>query len=65
MAESDMFRQAVEAIRQNQRFRARDILTRLLRQDKENPVYWLWLSSVVDSEKERLYCLETVLRPRP
>ena len=62
MSETGMFREALEAIEQNQRVRARDLLTRLLRVDKGNIDYWLWLSTVVDSDKERLFCLNSVLR---
>jgi len=65
MSESGMFREALEAIEQNQRVRARDLLTRLLRVDKENIDYWLWLSTVVDSDKERLFCLKSALRIDP
>ncbi len=65
MSESRMFREALEAIEKNQRARARDLLTRLLRMDKENPDYWLWLSSVVESDKERVFCLKSVLRIDP
>ena len=65
MSESGMFREALEAIEKNQRGRARDLLTRLLRVDKENADYWLWLSSVVESDKERLFCLKSVLRLDP
>jgi len=60
-----MFREALEAIRNNQRVRARDLLTRLLRVDKENAEYWLWLSSVVETDKERVFCLKSVLRLDP
>ncbi len=65
MANQKMFRNAVEAIRQNQRGNARDLLTRLIRAEKDNPDYWLWLSSVVETEKERIYCLNSVLRLEP
>ncbi len=65
MAEDVMFQEAVEAIRQRQRSRARDLLTRLLRADQANPQYWLWMSSVVETSKERIYCLQSVLRLDP
>lgn len=65
MSEDVMLREAVDAIHAGQRARARDLLTRLLRADQTNPTYWLWLSSVVDSAKERVYCLQTVLRYDP
>jgi tetratricopeptide (TPR) repeat protein len=65
MAENVMLQEAIDAIRQGQRRRARDLLTRLLRADQSNPEYWLWMSAVVDSLKERKYCLEMVLRMDP
>ncbi|UCH60067.1 MAG: tetratricopeptide repeat protein [Anaerolineales bacterium] len=65
MSEDVMLREAIEAIRQNQRVRARDLLTRLLRADKSNPEYWLWMSSVVETVKEHIYCLQNVLRLEP
>jgi tetratricopeptide (TPR) repeat protein len=65
MAEDIMLQEAIEAIRQGQRVRARDLLTRLLRANQSNPVYWLWMSSVVESAKERIYCLQAVLRLDP
>lgn len=65
MSEDVMLQEAIEAIRQGQNNRARDLLTRLLRTDQANPVYWLWMSSVVESTKEQVYCLETVLRLDP
>jgi tetratricopeptide (TPR) repeat protein len=65
MAENLMLQEAIDAIRQGQRRRARDLLTRLLRADQSDPEYWLWMSAVVDSLKERKYCLEMVLRLDP
>lgn len=66
MTEEDvMLQEALEAIRQGQRLRARDLLTRLLRADQSNPEYWMWMSSVVDTLKEQVYCLQTVLRLDP
>jgi hypothetical protein len=50
---------------QGQRSRARDLLTRLLRTDQSNPQYWLWMSAVVDSNPEKVFCLQNVLRLEP
>jgi tetratricopeptide (TPR) repeat protein len=63
--ENSMLREAVEAVRQGDRARARDLLTRLLKADQNNATYWLWLSAVVESPKERLYCLQTALKLDP
>ena len=65
MAENTMFEEATQAVRQGQRSRARDLLTRLLRADPNNPEYWLWMSAVVDSSKERTYCLQMVQKFDP
>src|SRR5512137_1239843 len=65
MSEDVMLQEAIEAIRQGQRARARDLLTRLLRTNQNNAEYWLWMSSVVETTKEQIYCLQTVLRIDP
>ena len=65
MAEDTMFSEAVAAARAGEVFRARDLLARLLRADSANPDYWLWMSAVVDSERESVYCLRSVTKMRP
>ncbi len=62
MSDDVMLKKARKAVRQGQRVRARDLLTRLLRADQNNPEYWLWMSSVVETTKEQIYCLQQVLR---
>lgn len=57
--------EAIEAARRGQRARARDLLTRVLRSDQTNEQAWLWMSAVVETEKEQIYCLESVLRINP
>jgi tetratricopeptide (TPR) repeat protein len=65
IVEEKMFKEAIEAAEQGQRNRARDLLTRLLRTNQSNATYWIYLSSVVDQQKERIYCLETALKLDP
>ena len=65
MADDRMFTEALDAIKKGQSARARDLLTRLLRADQNNLDYWLYMSAVVDSEKERKFCLENVIRINP
>jgi hypothetical protein len=65
MAEDVMLQEAIGAVRQVQRIRARDLLTRLLRTNQTNPEYWLWMSAVVDTTREQVYCLQSVLRLEP
>ncbi|MEW6650481.1 MAG: tetratricopeptide repeat protein, partial [Chloroflexota bacterium] len=64
-ADHSAFQEVFNAIEQGNRPRARDLLTRLLRRDQSNAEYWLWMSAVVETRKERIYCLKEVLRLDP
>ncbi len=44
---------------------ARKILSELLREEPNQVEYWLWMSAVVDSKKEQIYCLRKVLSLDP
>jgi len=61
MSDEAMLQEAIKAVRQGQKERARDILTRLLRQDQTNSNTWLWMSALVDKPKERNFCLQKAL----
>ena len=65
MKEYNLFQNAIEAINQGEKERAREILTKLLKIDKKNIEYWLWMSSAVDTVQEQIYCLRNVLRLDP
>jgi len=65
MADDTMLQEAIGAIRRGEKTRARDLLTRLLKNDPANPDYWLWMSAVVETAKERTYCLQEVLKRDP
>lgn len=65
MAENKMFQEALIAVRKGDRVRARDLLTRLLKTEPANSEYWLWMSAVVETIKERVYCLQEVLKRDP
>jgi len=60
-----MFQETMLAIQTGDRARARDLLTRLIKRDANRADYWLWMSAVVDSQRERIYCLKEVLRLDP
>ena len=60
-----VLQEAVEALRRGERARARDLLTRLLKTEQNNAMCWVWLSAAVDTQKERLYCLQTALQLDP
>ena len=68
MASSKVERQLQEAksaIRHGELDRAKVLLTNLVKTDRDNPEVWLWLSSVVETKKERKTCLEQVLKYDP
>ena len=60
-----LYKEAREAIDNEDLTTARDLLTRLLKLNPKNPDYWLWMSGVVSTLKERRYCLHEVLRLDP
>ncbi len=60
-----MYQEALRAIENGERARARDLLTRLLKANPNQAEYWLWMSAVVETRKERIYCLKETLRLDP
>ncbi|GAB4406833.1 MAG: hypothetical protein OHK0052_27950 [Anaerolineales bacterium] len=60
-----MFEQAMQAIEEGQTARARDLFTRLLRNNQNNVTYWLWMSALVETPKEQIFCLQKVLVLEP
>ncbi len=65
MATDPMFQEAQNAFAAGQHERAKDLLTRLLRKDQNNAEYWLWMSTVVESPGERVFCLEKAIKLDP
>lgn len=65
MDENHMFDEALNAIDQGQFDRAKDLLARLIKHNKSNPLYWIWMSTVVDTRKEKVYCLRNALHVDP
>jgi tetratricopeptide (TPR) repeat protein len=63
--EESLLQSAIEALRQGDSARAREFLTRLLKDNQSNPEYWVWMSAAVETQKERLYCLQTAIRLDP
>ncbi len=60
-----MLTEAINAARAGDKTRARDLLTRLLRIDKDYPDHWLWMSAVVETRQEQIYCLQNLQRVDP
>jgi thioredoxin-like negative regulator of GroEL len=65
MSSDPIFNQAIQAIQAGQTERARDLLTRVLKENPQNSEAWLWMSAVVTTKKEQVYCLQQVLRQDP
>jgi tetratricopeptide (TPR) repeat protein len=65
MADNKIFEEVKTAFEAGDLTRARDLLTRLLKKDRNNITYWIWMSAVVPTEKEREFCLREVLRLDP
>jgi len=63
--EESMFKEAMAAIDAGENSRARDLLTRLLKDSPNNAQYWLWMSAVVETRKECIYSLKEALRLDP
>ena len=64
-AENVLLREAIEALRGGDRAQARELLTRLLKTNQSDALAWLWLSAVVETAKERQYCLQMALKFDP
>ena len=60
-----MLQEAVEAGQSGDLARARELLLQLLELDNQEPLYWLLMSTCVDSKEERIYCLQNVLKLDP
>ena len=60
-SKEEMLQEAVEAGQSGNLARARELLLELLRLDNREPLYWLLMSTAVESREERVYCLQNVL----
>ncbi len=56
---------AIEAVNAGKYAQAREILTNLLQTNQQNADYWVWLSAAMETQKERLYCLQTAYKIDP
>ena len=57
--------QAIGAAKAGRKEEARRLLEAVLDADDRNEQAWLWMSGVVDSDEERIICLENVLTINP
>jgi tetratricopeptide (TPR) repeat protein len=59
------FKDATEALNKKDFPKARDLFTRLLKLNRQNPEYWIGMSLAVDTLKERGVCLREALKLDP
>ena len=60
-----LLNEGIQAARQGQKDQAQSLLLQVIEQDERNEKAWLWLSGVVDTNEDRLICLENVLAINP
>ena len=60
-----MLNRAIIAAKAGRNAEARQLLEAVLDADERNERAWLWLSGAVDSDEERVICLENVLSINP
>ncbi len=63
--EETMYQEVMVHIQRKENSRARDLLTRLIKINPNNPQYWLWMSAVTETVRERIFCLKEALRLDP
>ena len=64
-SEELLLKDAMEAVAQDNIPLARDLMTRLLQRDRSNPQYWVWMSGLVETAKERAFCLREAYKLDP
>jgi len=57
--------QAIAALKAGRKVEARRLLEGILAADRYNENAWLWMSGAVDTDAERIVCLENVLTLNP
>jgi tetratricopeptide (TPR) repeat protein len=62
---SEWLRDGIAAAKAGRRAEARELLMRVIEANERDEQAWLWLSGVVDTDEDRLICLENVLTIAP
>lgn len=62
---NELLQMGIQAAKSNDVDAARQALKRVLEQDPRNETAWLWLSSVLETDEQRMVCLENVLAINP
>lgn len=62
---SELLQQGIEAAKAKKADEAVALLRRVVELDPRNEMAWLWLSEVLDTDEQRILCLENVLAINP
>lgn len=62
---SDTLQKAIATIKAGNKSAGKQLLTDILKTDADNEQAWLWMTKVVDSNSERVNCLQQALRINP
>ena len=62
---SEWLRDGIAAAKAGRRAAARELLTRVVEAHEHSAQAWLWLSGVVETDEDRLVCLDNVLTLDP
>jgi hypothetical protein len=65
MTPDQILARAIAAYKAGRKTEARQLLEQILQQDEANEAAWLWLSGAVETDAQRLACLEQVLAINP
>lgn len=61
----NFIQRGINAYKMDRKELAKQFFEEAIRNDEENELAWLWLASVVESEREKISCLEKVLQINP
>jgi tetratricopeptide (TPR) repeat protein len=64
-SEEKIMIEAQAALQKGEKARARDLLTRIIKTNRGDPTFWLLMSAAVETNKERIFCLNEVLQIEP
>jgi hypothetical protein len=61
----ELLNQSISAYREGNKEQSSELLANIIRQDPNNERAWIWLSGIVTSDAERLFCMKKILSINP
>jgi len=62
---TDLLQQAIAAIKAGDKVKGQQLIAQVLKADPRSESAWIWMSGIVDTDKQRRDCLEKVLSINP